>query len=112
MMLFGIFPGKFQHFRGEIHSVQLKLLSERQKIRTMGTAKIKQFPLPPTLCQPCQFLAEYRPVPEVIPAWGYLIEYVYGHSLSFTILIIPYHNHTLSNFYPKPKFAKLEMAIS
>ena len=42
----------------------------------MGTADIKQLALLPPLGQDFQLIREYRPVPEVIPARGYLVKYI------------------------------------
>jgi hypothetical protein len=54
--------------------MQLEALDKRQEIRTVGTAEVQQAPPLPPLCQRFQFLAEYRPVPKIVPAGGYPIE--------------------------------------
>jgi hypothetical protein len=69
--------GKAEHLGGKVDTIQVKVLPEGKKIGAMGTANVEQATFLPPACQRLQFTAEYRPVPEVIPAWGYLIEYVF-----------------------------------
>ena len=57
--------------------MQGKARLEGQKVRSVGTAQVNQPPLLPPLRQHFQLVTEYRPVPEVIPARGYLIKYIY-----------------------------------
>ncbi len=73
----GVLFSEFKHFRGNVNAMQLKSLPEGQKVRAMGTADIEQPAFLPSLRQRLQFCAKYRPVPEVIPARGYLVEYIY-----------------------------------
>ena len=54
--------------------MQLAVIYERQKVWAMGAAQIEQATTLPVLSQRLQLTAEYRPVPEVIPAGGYLVE--------------------------------------
>ena len=74
----GVFAGEPQHPGGKINAIQVKALVEGQEVGAVSTANIEQSTSLPPLCQCFQLVAEYGPVPEVIPAWGYLVEYISG----------------------------------
>jgi len=72
-----VFSGKFQHLTGKVNAIEVKALNKGQEIRTVSTANIQKLASLPSLSEYLQFATEPRPVPEVIPARGYLIKNIY-----------------------------------
>ena len=74
-----VFSGKFQHLTGKVNAIEVKALNKGQEIGTVSTANIQKLASLPPLSECLQFAAEPRPVPEVIPARGYLIKNIYDY---------------------------------
>src|SRR4030042_245801 len=82
-ILTGVFPGVFQHHPREIDPTESEIILERQEVGTVTAADIQQAALRPSFSEFIQFIPEYGPVPEIVPARGYLIEYFSGPSHTF-----------------------------
>ena len=88
---------ELQHIAGEVHAIEFKAFPERQEVRPVSTAYIEQFALLPALRQRFQLGAEYRPVPEVIPPRGYLVENFSGHPIP----LIPFPSRGRGEFFKR-----------
>jgi len=64
----------FEHFYGEVDAVEVEAALEGEEVGAVGTANVQQFPLLPSERQFTEFAGEARPVPDLVPAFGDLVE--------------------------------------